>query len=119
MDVIDEHDQARELLSSRDDAELTGRLDCVYRIGAAVRQTDDLRLGVLSLKKERGIVGGIERVANRAEDGAAIGLDDLGSLALHRSPESVVCSQEIPAFAATPDDGLRCPVGIRPGIPGP
>ena len=52
VDVVDEHEQACEVLAPRNNAELRGLLDRVDGVAAGVGKADDLCLGCLLLEKD-------------------------------------------------------------------
>src|SRR6516225_10688448 len=98
------------------DAELIGLFDGVYGIAASVRQSDDLRLGCLSLKQEGGKVGGILRMPDAAQYSAAFRFDDRRSISLQCMSERIVRSDEEPCISTLLDDGLSCRLRQSIGI---
>jgi hypothetical protein len=77
VDFGDGEEQAGELLAGLDDAELSGALDGAGGVEAGIGKADDLGARALGLEQEGGEVGGAERMADRAEDLAAILLEKL------------------------------------------
>src|SRR5882672_5897486 len=98
-----------DALATALDAEFDGLLDRVDGVAARVDQSDDLRLGGLRLKQERGEILAVDRRANTADDGAAQLLHDGLDLLFHRVPERVVGGQREPALAAFRDYRARGP----------
>ena len=75
-------------------------LEAIVGVAAAIGEGDDVRAGPLRLQQERGEVGGVERVAHRAENLAAGGGDRGGAIGLHVLAEAVVGGDEEPGLAA-------------------
>ena len=100
MHVVDEEQQCRELLATRDNAELRRLLDRVSGVAAGVGEADDLGLRRLRLQQEGGEVRGVDRMLDAAENFAAAGRDDGGGISLQRMAEGVIRGQEEPAVAA-------------------
>ena len=99
MHVVDEHQQTGDF-HGLVDAEFTGRFHGVGEVAARIGQRQNLRLGRLGLQQEGREVGGIERVAHRAHDGAAVGFHDCSSVVFKGVAESIVSGQEEPGFVA-------------------
>src|SRR3546814_20731887 len=64
----------------------------------------------LRLQQERGEIGGLQRMADRAQNLAAICFDDGGGVALQRMTEGVIRGDEEPGVAAGGADRLRSAV---------
>ena len=119
MHVIDENQQASDVLSALDDAEFGRLLDGVDGIAAGVREPDDLGLGCLRLQQKRREIAGVQRVTNLSHDLAAVGFDHRRGVTLERVPEGVICRDEEPSIAADLDCRLAGAIGKRPGVVGP
>src|SRR6266511_1972260 len=104
VDILDEDEQPREVLSALDDAELGRLLDRVARVAAGVGETDDLRLRRLRLQQERGEILRIERCAYLAENLAAVLQHDRLGVALERIPERIIRGEKEPGVAAALED---------------
>ena len=119
VDVGDEDKQSGELLAALDDAELGRLLDRVDRIAAGIGEADDLCFRGLRLQQIGGEIGGVERHLDRADDLAAIGLDDSRRVALEGVAEGIIGGDEEPGVAPRLDDGAASAVGERDGVVGP
>src|SRR5262245_21170226 len=101
------------------DAELIGLFDRIYGIAASVRQSDDLGLGCLSLKQERGKVGSVLRMLDAAHCSAALRVDARRRVPLQRTSERIVRSDEEPGISTLLDDGFSGRLRQSIGIIGP
>ncbi|MNQ61404.1 hypothetical protein D3C85_757180 [compost metagenome] len=117
VDVVDEHDHARQP-HRLGHAEFVGGLDGVGGVGAGVRQGKNLCLAGLCLQQERREIVGRQGMLDRAHDLAAARLDHLRRIGLQRMPECVVCRQEVPAFAARLDHRRARAARQRNGVVG-
>ncbi len=116
VDVVDEQQQSRELLTACDDAELRCLLDGVGGVATGVRHADDLGLGSLRLQQERGEVRRIQGMPDGADNLAARLDHDCGGVAFQRVAERVVCGQEVPGVAAGFHQRLPGAVGEHVGV---
>ena len=110
MHIGDEHEQAGEVLSAGDDAELGRLLDGVRRIGPGVGESDDLGARGLRLQQERREVLRREQVAHGAEHLAAVLLHHRRRVALERMAEGIVGGEEEPRIAASLHHGGAVPL---------
>src|SRR5690606_25698086 len=86
---------------------------------AGIRQADHFGARRLRLQQEGRIVRGRKRVANGADNRAALGLDEVGRLLLQRIAEGVVGGEEEPGVAALADERAARADGQRMRVIGP
>src|SRR5947209_1949700 len=107
MNVGDQHQQARHLLASLEDAKLATELDRARVVWRPARDTDDLGLGGLRLKDEGREVRRGEWRPNGADHLAAVRINHRTRVALQRMAERIVVRDEEPAVATSLYDLLR------------
>ena len=112
VDVVDDEQQAGDLLAARLDAELGRLLDAVHRVAAAVGEAD--RLGAAGarldkLRREVGCAG--ERMRRLTQHLAAGRLDEAGGVIRQGVAEGIVGGDEEPGVAALLDDAFH--YGVR------
>ena len=115
---VGEKCEQRRGLHGLGDAEFVGRLERVGKIGAGIRKPQHLRARGLSLQQERGVVGGAQRRAHRAQHLAAVGQHHLGRRFLQLRAEGVIGGNEEPGLAALLDDGAGRAIAERGGVVG-
>ncbi len=119
MDVVEEHHHAGELLPGLGDAEFAGGLQRVDRIGTGVGQGDHLSSGALRLQHVGREIVAWERMADLADDAAALAFHHLGDVVFHSVAEGIVGGEDVPALAPIGEYGLGRAIGQRVGIVGP
>jgi hypothetical protein len=104
VDFGKREEQRRQMLAALGNAEFGRLLDGVRGIEAGIGKADHLGAGGLRLQQEGREVLARQRMADRADDLAAIGLDEIARLLLQRIAEGIVGGQEEPAVAALLDE---------------
>ena len=117
MHVVDQEQQAGDLLAALLQAELGRLLDAVHRVVAAVGEADDLGaagLGLHQIGREIGRAG--EWRQRLAQHLAVRRRDEAGGVAFQRMTEGVVGGDEEPGVAAFLHRRIDHAVRHRPGV---